>query len=167
MTMDADLQNDPESIPDILEALKEFDVVCGWRIKRQDPITKTLPSKIYNWLIRRILKINVHDLNCGLKGFKKEAIQDIEVLGEMHRYIPAMIAWRGFKVGEIKIKHNPRKHGRSKYGFTRLFKGFIDMLTVKFLISYSTRPAHIFSIFGTVLTMIGFATGLYLVIIKI
>ena len=166
ITIDADLQDDPENIPDLLEALKEFDVVIGYRFKRQDPFTKKAASKIYNWLARRILKVKVHDLNCGLKGYKKEAIQELEALGGMHRYLPALAAWKGFRIGEVKIRHNPRKHGKSKYGFTRLFRGLIDMLTAKYLISYSTRPAHIFGLFGTALSMIGFVTGLYLVILK-
>lgn len=166
ITIDADLQNDPVNILDLLEALKDFDIVIGYRNKRQDPFTKRVPSKIYNWLARRILKVNLHDLNCGLKAFKKEALQDIKMMGEMHRYTPILAAWRGFRVGEVNIKHHPRKHGKSKYGFTRLFKGLIDMLTVKFLISYSTRPAHIFGFLGIALSMIGFITGLYLVILK-
>jgi len=166
VTIDADLQDDPENIPDLLKALDKLDVVCGWRSERKDPFTKRWPSKIYNWLARRLLNINTHDLNCGLKGFRKEALRDLEIVGEMHRYIPALAAWRGFKVGEVKIKHNPRKHGKSKYGFTRLFKGFIDMLTVKFIISYSTRPAHVFGLLGATFSTIGFLIGLYLVLLK-
>ena len=166
ITIDADMQDDPESIPDLLEALKEFNVVCGWRYKRKDPFTKIIASKIYNWLVRRVLKVEIHDLNCGLRGFRKDTIKDIEVLGEMHRYLPALAAWQGFRVGEVKIRHSLRKLGKSKYGFTRLFKGLIDMLTVKFLVSYSARPAHLFGLFGTALSMTGFVTGLYLVTIK-
>jgi len=166
ITIDADLQDEPENIPNLLEALNEFDMVCGFRFKRQDSFTKKIASKIYNWLARRILKIKIHDLNCGLRAFKKEVVKDIEVLGEMHRYIPAIAAWKGFRVGEVKIKHNPRKFGKSKYGFTRLFKGLIDMITVKFLISYSARPAHIFGLFGLALFASGFISGLYLVAIK-
>lgn len=167
ITMDADLQEDPESIPNFLEALKEFDVVCGWRFKRRDPLIKKIASKIYNWLARIILKVKIHDLNCGLKAFKKEAINEIEVLGEMHRYLPALAAWKGFKVGEVKIGHSPRQFGKSKYGFTRLIKGVIDMLTVKFLISYSTRPAHVFGLLGIAFSMFGFITGLYLVVLRL
>lgn len=166
ITIDADLQYDPESIGDLIDAMRELDVVCGWRVKRQDPFTKIISSKIFNWLVRCILGIKVHDLNCGLKGFKKETINDLDVLGEMHRYIPALAAWKGFKVGEVKIKHDPRKRGKSKYGFTRLFKGLIDMLTVKFLISYSSRPSHIFGLLGTAFSTIGFIIGFYLVILS-
>ena len=166
ITIDADQQNDPEDIPNILEKLKDYDVVCGWRTQRQDPLTKRIPSKIYNWLARRILQTDIHDLNCGLRGFRKETIVGIELLGEMHRYLPVLTAWRGFKITEIKVQHSPRKRGKSKYGFPRLVKGFIDMLTVKFLTSYSASPAYILGLSGILVSMIGFISGLYLVAIK-
>jgi len=166
VTIDADLQEDPENIPDLLGALNELDVVCGFRFKRQDPFTKRVSSKIYNWLARRILEVKIHDMNCSLRVFRKEAIKELELLGEMHRYLPALAAMKGFRVGEVKVKHNPRGRGKSKYGFTRLFKGFVDMLTVKFLTSYATRPAHIFGLLGAAFLMIGFVVGLYLVAMK-
>ena len=166
ITMDADLQDDPESIPNFIEALENIDVACGWRFDRKDPFTKKTASKIYNWLARRILKIEIHDLNCGFKGYRKETTKEIEVLGEMHRYLPALAAWKGFKVGEVKTSHRPRKYGKSKYGSTRLIKGIIDMLTVKYLISYSTHPAHVFGLLGITISMIGFSFGLYLVVLR-
>jgi len=166
ITMDADLQDDPNNIPDFLESLRSYEVVCGWRYKRQDSFTKKISSKIYNWLARKILNVNIHDMNCGFRGFRKEVIDELDVQGEMHRYLPALATWKGYTIGEIKVRHNPRIFGKSKYGFKRLWSGFIDMLTVKFLISYSTSPAHIFGLVGTILSTTGFILGLYLLVLK-
>lgn len=143
ITMDADLQNDPMDIPKFAKKIDEgFDVVNGWRSQRDDPLSKTLPSKIYNRLAQTITGIKLHDSNCGFKAFKKDVLEDIDLYGEMHRYIPIFLAAKGYKLAEIKIRHHPRKYGKSKYGFFRLLKGFLDLLYVKFWLDFSTRPIH-------------------------
>jgi glycosyltransferase involved in cell wall biosynthesis len=167
ITLDADLQNDPKDIPNLLKKLEEgYDLVCGWRYQRKDPLSKRIPSKISNWLARQVFGLGLHDLGCTLRVYKKETIRDLEIYGETHRYIPALIAWKGFRVTEVKVQHHPRKHGKTKYGFTRLVKGFIDMLTVKFLSSYLSRPAHIFGFSGIMLLIAGFIIGSYLLFIR-
>ena len=168
VTIDADLQNNPEDIPHLLQKLDEgFDVVCGWRKKRQDSLAKKIPSRIFNWIVQRTFGIDIHDASCTLRAYRKEAIENLEIYGEMHRYIPALIAWKGFRVAEIEVQHNPRKHGKTKYNFTRLVKGFLDLLTVKFFTSYLARPAHILGLFGILLLIAGIITGSYLVVIKL
>jgi glycosyltransferase involved in cell wall biosynthesis len=168
VTLDADLQNNPEDIPHLLQKLDEgFDVVCGWRRKRQDPLAKKIPSRIFNWLTRRTFGINIHDASCTLRAYRKEVIEDLEIYGETHRYIPALIAWKGFRVAEMEVQHNPRKRGKTKYSFTRLVKGSLDMFTVKFLTSYLARPAYIFGLSGILLLIAGIITGSYLVAIKL
>jgi glycosyltransferase involved in cell wall biosynthesis len=167
ITMDGDLQDDPAEIPRFIEKIEEgYDLVVGWKYPRNDPITKTLPSKFFNWLTCMLTSVNLHDFNCGFKAYKKEVVDNIPLYGEMHRYIPALAAWHGFKITEIKVKHHPRKYGKSKYGFFRLIKGFLDLITVKFLTSYSTRPLHVFGILGILSLLFGFFIGLYLVILK-
>ncbi len=167
VTMDGDLQNDPADIPKMIEMLNEYDVVNGWRYERHDPITKRLPSKLSNMLSRWLTGLPLHDFNCGLKAYKKEALNDLELYGEMHRYIPAILAWRGYKVGEIKVRHHERKHGRSKYGGARLFRGLMDLVNFKFWAGYSTRPLHFFGGIGLSIFFIGFVISLYLLILKI
>lgn len=167
ITMDGDLQDDPDEIPRFIEKIgKGYDLVVGWKYHRNDPITKTVPSKFFNWLTCMLTGVNLHDFNCGFKAYKKEVVDSISLYGEMHRYIPALAAWHGFKITEIKVKHHPRKYGKSKYGFSRLLKGFLDLITVKFLTSYSTRPLHVFGIPGILSLLFGFFIGLYLVILK-
>ena len=167
ITMDGDLQDDPDEIPRFIEKIEEgYDLVVGWKHHRKDPITKTLPSKFFNWLTCMLTGVNLHDFNCGFKAYKKVVIDNISLYGEMHRYIPALVAWHGFKITEIKVKHHPRKYGKSKYGFFRLIKGFLDLITVKFLTSYLTRPLHVFGIPGILSLVFGFFIGLYLVILK-
>jgi len=167
ITMDGDLQNDPEDIPQMLEMLKEYDVVSGWRHNRKDPFfSKRIPSLISNRLSRWLTGLNIHDFNCGLKAYKKECLKDMELYGEMHRYIPAILAWKGYRVGEAKVKHFPRKHGKSKYGMSRLFRGLFDLINFKFWAGYSTRPLHFFGGAGTGMFFVGFIIGLYLVFIK-
>ena len=167
ITMDGDLQDDPDEIPRFIEKIeKGYDLVVGWKYPRIDPITKTVPSKFFNWLTCMLTGVNLHDFNCGFKAYKKVVIDNISLYGEMHRYIPALAAWNGFKIAEIKVKHHPRKYGKSKYGFSRLLKGFLDLITVKFLTSFATRPLHIFGISGMLSLLFGFLIGLYLVIQK-
>ncbi len=161
IVMDADLQNDPNDISKLLAKLNEgYDVVSGWRYKRQDNIFKKIPSKISNWMHRKLTGINIHDSGCSLKAYKRESVKDIELYGEMHRYIPSLIAAKGFKVGEVKVEHHYRKHGESKYGGSRLLKGFLDLLYIHFLTKYSSRPLHFFGILGLLQIIAGIVIGL-------
>lgn len=168
ITLDGDLQNDPADIPSLLAKIDDgYDVISGWRRKRKDPLSKKIPSRISNWLARYLTKVNIHDFGCTLKAYNKEAIEDIELYGEMHRYIPALLAWKGFKVGEVEVSHHPRRHGKPKYGVSRLVKGFMDLITVKFLLSYSTKPLHIFGTLGAFSILIGLLSGAYLSFIRL
>ncbi len=168
VTMDGDLQNDPSDIPSIIKMLDEYDAVNGWRYTRKDPfLSKKLPSKISNAISRWVTGLKLHDFNCGLKAYRKEVIKDLELFGEMHRYIPAVIAWKGYKVGEMKVKHRARKYGESKYGIIRLFRGFFDLLNFKFWSGYSTRPLHFFGGVGLATFGAGFVIDFYLLMLKI
>jgi len=168
ITMDGDLQNDPEDIPKMIKMLDEYDVVSGWRFKRKDPwLRKKLPSKISNVISRWLTGLHLHDFNCALKAYRKETLQDLELYGEMHRYIPALLAWKGFKVGEMKVRHHERKHGKSKYGTRRLLRGFFDLINFKFWADYSTRPLHFFGGIGSIFFVLGFIINFYLLLLKI
>jgi glycosyltransferase involved in cell wall biosynthesis len=162
ITMDGDLQDDPKEIPRFLEKLEEYDVVSGWKIKRQDPVSKTLPSKFFNGLTRYITGVKIHDFNCGFKGYRNYVVKNVRLYGEFHRYIPALAHWKGFTVGEIEVEHHPRIHGKSKYGVERLIKGFLDLITVTFLNLYKKRPLHIFGGIGFLLMFSALAINLYL-----
>ena len=163
ITLDGDLQDDPKEIPRFIKKLNQgYDLVVGWKFKRKDPLTKIIPSKFFNLLTSFLTKVKIHDMNCGFKAYKKEVIKNINVYGELHRYIPAMAFWRGYKIGEIKVKHYPRRYGKSKYGVNRLFKGFMDLITVKFLMSYGRRPLHLFGLTGLLCFFGGIVSGLYL-----
>ena len=165
VTMDADLQNDPEDIPLLLGKIEEgYDVVSGWRADRKDPISKKIPSRISNWLASKLTGLKLHDFGCTLKAYRKEIIKNVRLYGDHHRYIPALASWQGAKIAEVKVRHHPRKHGKSKYGFKRLLRGFLDLIVVKFLVDYSTRPMHFFGILGLLLILGGFILGLSLVI---
>lgn len=149
VTMDGDLQNDPNDIPLLINNLKYYDVVSGWRYNRKDPLfTKKIPSKFSNWIFRKLIGLNIHDSGCSLKAYKKETLDGIKLYGEMHRFIPALIALNGYKIGEVKVKHHERKYGKTKYNFKRLLKGFLDLLYIKFWATYSTRPLHFFGLLG-------------------
>lgn len=162
-TMDGDLQDDPKEIPRfIAEMNKGYDLVNGWKFKRHDPITKTLPSKFFNWITRKVTGVDVHDSNCGFKAYKRKVIQNIKIHGELHRYIPALASWKGYKVGEIKVEHHPRIHGKSKYGVERLMKGFLDLITIRFLTKYTRRPLHFFGPIGILSILLGVIAGAYL-----
>ena len=166
ITMDADLQDDPDEIPKFIKKLNEgYDLLSGWRFKRQDPISKTLPSKIFNYLTSRSTGVGIHDFNCGFKAYRKEVIKDVEVYGELHRYIPALAHWKGYRVGEMKVRHHPRAHGKSKYGIVRLFRGFTDLLTVMFLTRYMKKPLHLFGSIGLLLLLVGLIVNVYFVIL--
>lgn len=168
VTMDGDLQNDPKDIPGMIAMLEEYDAVSGWRHERRDPLlSKKIPSRISNRLSRWLTGLPIHDFNCGLKAYRREALEGLELYGEMHRYIPAMLAWRGYRVGEMKVHHHERKYGKSKYGFSRLLRGLLDLLNFKFWAGYSTRPLHFFGTLGLVLFAAGFLADLYLVMLKL
>lgn len=167
ITMDGDLQDDPHDIPNFLQELSMgFDMVVGWKFFRDDPVTKTFPSKIFNILTRMATGVELHDFDCGFKSFTREVTDTIYLYGEMHRYIPVLVAGNGFSISEIKIHHRPRKWGHSKYGFSRLIKGFLDLITVKFLVSYSSRPLHVFGLTGLISFASGVIIGIYLLFLK-
>ena len=167
ITMDGDLQDDSGEISHFLEKLEEgYDLVSGWKYPRKDPLTKTLPSKIFNHLTCLLTGVNLHDFNCGFKAYRKEVAEMICLYGEMHRYTPALAAWHGFRIGEIKVRHHPRAAGTSKYGISRLIKGMLDLITVKYLTTYASRPLHVFGVPGILSLSLGFVIGLYLVILK-
>ena len=168
ITMDADMQNDPKDIPKLLEKINEgYDVVSGWRADRKDPfLSKKLPSKLSNWLARKMTGVNIHDSGCTLKAYKGKALRNLELYGEMHRYIPALLARKGFRITEVKVTHNPRKFGETKYGVRRLFHGLLDLINIKFWNQYSKRPLHFFGSIGILQFFFGFILGLYLLFVK-
>ncbi len=167
ITMDSDLQNDPRDIPKLLKKLQEgYDVVSGWRYNRKDKFSKRFFS-IFSRLLRKcIIKNKIHDPGCSLKAYKRQALQDIELQGEMHRYIVELLALKGYKVAEVKVKHFPRKKGKTKYNLIRLPKGFLDLLVVAFWQRYSARPVHLFGGLGLLSTFFGILIGAYLVYVK-
>lgn len=168
VTMDADLQNDPTDIPKLLEKMKGHDVVSGWRKKRQDKfISRRLPSMLANGLISRVTGVHLHDYGCTLKAYRKEVIKNVRLYGEMHRFIPAIASWVGASITEVETNHHPRKFGKSKYGISRTIRVVLDLITVKFLQSFSTRPIHAFGPGGLLLGFLGFIIALYLSFEKI
>ncbi len=169
IAMDGDGQNDPGDIPALLKKLEEgYDLVSGWRFPRADPfLSRRLPSQIANRLISWITQVKLHDYGCTLKALRREIAQDLKLYGEMHRFIPAMAYERGAKIAEIQVHHRPRRWGKSKYGIARTFRVILDLVTVKFLLSYSTRPLHIFGLIGLSSGAIGFVTAVYLTVQKI
>lgn len=168
ITLDGDGQDDPADIPRMLEALEEgSDLVSGWKRDRQDPFTRRLASKIFNWFTARVTGVRMHDMNCGFKAYRGECARSIEVYGEMHRFIPAFAAQQGWRVSEIPVNHRARQHGRSRFGFERYRRGALDLLTVAFLGRYRQRPLHLFGAVGLGLVLLGFLICLYLSIIWI
>ena len=169
ITLDADLQNDPKDIPQLIEKIEEgYDVVSGWRAERKDPFfSRRLPSRISNWLISLFTGVKLHDYGCTLKAYRREIAKDIKLYGEMHRFIPALASWVGASICEVKVRHRSRKHGKSKYDFSRINRGFLDLLTVKFLLSFATRPIQIFGKFGLISIFSGFICGVILVVMKV
>ncbi len=168
VTLDADLQNDPKDIPQLIKKIEEgYDVVSGWRVERKDPLlSRRLPSYISNWLISLFTGVKLHDYGCTLKAYRREIAKDIKLYGEMHRFIPALASWVGASICEVRIKHHPRKYGKSKYSFSRISRGFLDLLTVKFLLSFATRPIQIFGKFGLISIFLGFVCGIALIVMK-
>lgn len=171
ITMDADLQDSPDEIPGLRDMLLQgsYDIVSGWKKVRYDnTLTKNIPSKIYNAVNRKLSKTNLHDMNCGLKAYKKNVVKSIEVYGDMHRYIPVLARWAGFrKVGEKVVEHRKRKYGTTKFGWDRFIKGFLDLLSISFVGKFSKRPMHFFGLWGMLFFLVGFFTSLYLIIAKI
>lgn len=166
ITMDGDLQDDPEEIPRLLAALAErdLDLVSGWKRRRQDPAGKRLPSRLFNWVTRQLAQVPLHDFNSGFKVYRREVLEQISIYGELHRYIPVLASRRGFAVGEIEVTHHPRRHGSSKYGWDRFYKGLLDLITVLFITRYTRRPLHLFGAVGLVCLAAGFGINLYLAI---
>lgn len=166
ITMDADLQDSPDEIPELYDMITKggFDLVSGWKQKRFDnAITKNIPSKLYNWTNRKISGIQLHDMNCGLKAYKKEVIKSIEVYGEMHRFIPVLAKNAGFtNITEKVVQHQARKYGVSKFGWDRFINGFLDLMTITFLSKFGKRPMHFFGLIGTLMFMIGLFSAIYL-----
>jgi glycosyltransferase involved in cell wall biosynthesis len=169
VTLDADLQNDPADIPKLLEVIDQrYDVVSGWRVDRKDPfLSRRLPSMIANRLISEITGVHLHDYGCSLKAYRREVVKGINLYGELHRFIPAMASWLGVSIAEVPVNHRARQHGQSKYGISRTFRVLLDLLTVRFLLSYSTRPIHIFGGLGFLGFAVGTVLGLYLTFVKL
>lgn len=169
ITMDADLQDSPDEIPELRRMIVEdkFDLVSGWKKKRYDPLSKTIPTKIYNSITGRIHGLKLHDLNCGLKAYRNKVVKSIEVYGEMHRYIPVIAKWSGFKkIGEKIVEHRPRKYGTTKFGWERFINGFLDLATITFVSKFGKSPMHFFGLYGTLCFMGGFCMIAYLIITK-
>lgn len=166
ITMDGDLQDDPDEIPRFLEQVRAgFDVVSGWKRTRHDPLGKTLPSKLFNLVTARVSGVDIHDFNCGFKAYRREVFDNVDLYGELHRFIPALAAANGFGVTEIEVLHHPRRFGRSKYGVGRLIKGFIDLLTVVTITKYNSRPGHLFGTLGIGIAGLGLLVNLYLAVL--
>jgi dolichol-phosphate mannosyltransferase len=168
VTMDGDLQDDPAEIPRLLAKLEEgFDLVTGWKTHRRDPITRRIPSKIFNWVAGRMSGLRLHDMNCGLKAYRDEVVHGLVLYGELHRFIPVLAYERGYRVAELPVNHRPREHGRSRYGVERYLRGFLDLLTVSFMGRYRHRPLHLFGGLGLILGLIGFVVLAYLTVVKL
>ncbi|MEY4594528.1 MAG: Undecaprenyl-phosphate 4-deoxy-4-formamido-L-arabinose transferase [Bacteroidota bacterium] len=171
ITMDADMQDSPDEIPGLFKMVVEdrFDLVSGWKQKRFDPLSKTIPTKFFNWATRKMSGIhNLHDFNCGLKAYRIEVVKSIEVYGEMHRYIPVIAKWAGFrKIGEKVVEHRARKYGQTKFGLERFINGFLDLLSITFVSRFGKRPMHLFGLLGTIMFFIGFVAAGYLGVSKL
>lgn len=163
ITMDGDLQDDPTELSHFIDMLNDgYDLVSGWKQKRQDPLGKTFPSKVFNWTVRKTTGVELHDFNCGFKAYRREVTSSIRLYGELHRFTPVLANAEGFRIGELPVKHHARQWGSSKYGWSRLTKGFLDLLTVVFLTQYRQRPMHLFGLPGMLFILIGVLFGLYL-----
>jgi glycosyltransferase involved in cell wall biosynthesis len=168
VTLDADLQDDPAEIPQLLAKLDEgFDLVSGWKTRRNDPWTRRVLSRVFNWATGAVSGVHLHDVNCGLKAYKAEVLRGMRLYGELHRFIPVLASYRGFRVAEIPVNHRAREHGRSRYGFNRYLRGFFDLLSVTFMGRYRHRPLHLFGGLGLVMGFAGSLILVYLTVIKI
>ncbi len=171
ITMDADMQDSPDEIPELRRMILEngYDLVSGWKKLRHDPISKTVPSKFFNWVTSKVSKVKLHDFNCGLKAYRLKVVKSIEVYGEMHRYIPVIAKWAGFKkIGEKVVAHRARKYGKTKFGgLSRFINGFLDLGSITFVSKYGKRPMHLFGTWGTLFFLIGFGVSIYLIISRL
>ena len=168
VTLDADLQDLPEEIPALIKKMDEgYDLVSGWKFKRKDPFLRKIASRVFNSVTSFYTRVKIHDFNCGLKCYRREVIEEIELYGELHRYIPAIANWKGFKVGEVKVNHRPRVHGRSKYGSERYLRGLFDLMTVIMLTKYPQKPLHFFGLLGTILSIAGLAINIYMAVLRL
>ncbi len=166
ITMDADLQDDPAEIPNLLKELqKGFDLVSGWKKRRHDPFVKKYSSRFFNYVTKVLTGIKIHDFNCGLKAYRKAVVKSVNIHGELHRYIPVLADWKGFRISEVVVKHHPRRYGKTKFGISRFFKGFIDLITVIFTTRYIQRPLHFFGLLGAISFIVGFTIDAYLSIL--
>lgn len=168
ITMDADLQDDPSEIPNLVKQIRAgYDLVSGWKRKRYDPLAKTIPSRFANFVTRLFTPVKIHDFNCGLKAYRKEVVKDIKIYGELHRYIPVLAGLHGYTVSEIVVQHHARKFGKTKYGISRFLKGFLDFATVLFTARYFRRPLHLFGTVGLLFFILGFGISAYLTVLKL
>jgi glycosyltransferase involved in cell wall biosynthesis len=171
ITMDADLQLDPSDIPGMIKQIREgSDVVCGWRKQRKDPyLRKRLPSRFFNWLTSKVTGLKIHDIGTPMRAYRAEVVRNISgnLYGELHRYVPVLAAWKGYKITEMEVKHNPREHGKSKYGSSRLIRGFFDLISVYFLEKYLSRPLHLFGTLGLLSLGLGLVISVYLGFLRI
>lgn len=167
MTLDADLQDDPAELGNLLRVMKEggYDLVSGWKEKRHDPWTKTLPSRLFNEVTGRVTRTRIHDLNCGLKLYRREVVESIDVYGELHRFLPALANWKGFKVGEAPVRHRARKFGRSKFGAARFLNGFLDLMAVSFVQTSALKPLHVFGRISLLLIALGGLIEFYFLVL--
>jgi len=168
VTIDGDLQDDPAEIPRLLAKLDEgFDLVSGWKTKRRDRLTRRIPSRLFNAVTGRLSGLRLHDFNCGLKAYRAEVVRGLRIYGELHRFIPVLAHYRGFRVAELPVNHRPREHGRSRYGMERYVRGFLDLLTVTFMGRYRHRPLHLFGGLGLLLGAVGTLLLVYLTVLKL
>jgi dolichol-phosphate mannosyltransferase len=168
VTIDGDLQDDPAEIPRLLAKLDEgFDLVCGWKANRRDPLRRRAPSRVFNGVAGRVSGVRLHDMNCGLKAMRSEVADELRLYGELHRFIPVLASDRGFRIAEVSVNHRPREHGRSRYGMERYLRGFLDLLTVTFMSRYRHRPLHLFGGAGLLLAGVGVCILTYLTVLKL
>ncbi|MBL7942722.1 MAG: glycosyltransferase family 2 protein [Flavobacteriales bacterium] len=170
ITMDADLQDSPDEIPELVRLIREdgYDLISGWKKVRHDPLSKTIPTRLYNWATRKMSGIHLHDFNCGLKSYRQEVVKSIEVMGEMHRYIPVLAKREGFsKIGEKVVEHRARKYGKSKFGLERFINGFLDLLTISFISRFGKKPMHFFGSIGLIMFFVGFGAAAWIGINKL
>lgn len=168
VTIDGDLQDDPAEIPRLLAKLDEgFDLVCGWKTTRRDPLSRRVPSRLFNAVVRRVSGVPLHDMNCGLKAMRGEVAAELRLYGELHRFVPVLAVDRGFRVTEVPVNHRERRHGQSRYGMERFLRGFLDLLTVSFMSRYRRRPLHLFGGAGLLLSFAGFVILVYLTVLKV
>jgi glycosyltransferase involved in cell wall biosynthesis len=166
VTMDADLQDDPVDLPAFVEQIEQgLDVVVGWKVNRLDPLNRRVLSRIFNGTVGMFTRVRLHDMNCGFKAYRREVLRTLPIYGDLFRFIPVLAKWQGFRVGEVPIKHHPRKHGHSRYGLERILRGLFDLLSVMFLTRYSRKPMHLFGSFGLLLGTMGFGICVYLTVL--